>query len=175
MPYFISYLTDTQGAIGPTFQFTSSSGSAQTASDGLDDAGDVIGVLYSYPQLPNIPLGGVFLRSASGGFTLLPLPAGLSFAAGLAISGNGSIVISGRQSLFFRMKDGSYTSVPVPGAGVASNAATLTGIDNAGNVVGVIFGDINTSSFFRDDSGNVTVQGAGRQNNAGHGSKQLAV
>jgi hypothetical protein len=123
----VVFFTDTRGNIGPSFQYP---GAVFTQSSGIDSAGDVIGQYIDFAH------GVAFLRLATGVFTSLPLPLPFPlslFPSGQAISGNGAIVLSASNDphVFFRAADGSYTSVLAPGA-----STTVTGIDNAGNVVG---------------------------------------
>jgi hypothetical protein len=142
-----SFFTDTRGTLGSSFQYP---GATYTHSSGIDSAGDVVG------QFIDPSHGGlfVFLRSAAGAFTALPLPTGLTSVSGVAISGNGVIAVSFSKSLYFRAADGSYTSVVVPGARSSLNAANVTGIDNAGNVVGFYYPDFGSAtSFLRDTNG----------------------
>jgi len=142
-----SFFTDIHGSIGASFQYPAG---AFTHSTGIDSAGNVIGQFIDFSHGGS----GVFLRSAAGSVTSLPLPASLTSASGEAISGNGAIVLSGNQSLFFRAADGSYTSVLVPGADSSLNAANATGIDNAGNVVGFYYPNFGSAtSFLRDANG----------------------
>jgi hypothetical protein len=147
LTFQISFFTDTHGGIGGSFQYP---GAPYTHSFGIDNAGNVVGQFIDFSHGGS----GFFIRSVSGAFTALPLPTGLTSVSGLAISGNGAIAVSFNQSLYFRAADGSYTSVVVPGAGSSLNAATVTGIDNAGNAVGFYYPDFGSStSFFRDTHG----------------------
>ena len=141
-----SFLMDTSGHIGASIQYSSA---FFTYGLGIDNAGNVVGTFSGPPSQSN-----VFLRSSAGTFTLLPLPTGLSLVFKAAISGNGAIVLSSNQSLYFQTSTGSYVPVVVPGAGNASNAANVTGIDNAGNVVGFYYAGGPATSFYRSASGN---------------------
>jgi len=141
----VVFFTDTRSNIGPSFQYP---GAAYTQSSGIDNAGDVVGQYIDFAH------GVAYLRSAAGVFTSLPLPVPFPlslFPSGQAISGNGAIVLSASNDphLFFRAANGSYTSVVVPGVSTA-----VTGIDNAGNVVGVyVTAPQSFISFFRDANG----------------------
>lgn len=143
----ISFFTDTHGSIGASFQYP---GATNTYSFGIDSAGNVIGQFMDFSHGGS----GSFMRSVSGAFTALPLPTGLTSVSSMAISGNGAIAVSSNKNLYFRASDGSYTSVVVPGAGGSLNAANVTGIDNAGNVVGFYYPNFGTTtSFLRDTNG----------------------
>ena len=142
-----SFLMDTSGHIGASIQYPSA---FFTYGLGIDNAGNVVGTFSGSPSQSN-----VFLRSSAGTFALLPLPTGLSLVFKAAISGNGAIVLSSNQSLYFQTSPGNYVPVVVPGAGNASNAANVTGIDNAGNVVGFYYpGAGAATSFYRSANGN---------------------
>src|SRR5258708_7930826 len=98
----VVFFADTNGRIGLSFQYP---GVTYTHSSGIDSAGNVIG---QYVDFANGESGYVFLRSATGPFSVLTLPILLppvfAFPSGQAISGNGAIVLSAsnNKNLFFR-------------------------------------------------------------------------
>lgn len=145
----ISFLTDLNGTPGPSFSVPGSPYIRSfTYATGIDDTGQVVGRFSAWPGT------NIFLRSPTGTLTLLPMPDGIVQATSAAISGNGQILLSANNSLYFRHGD-TYTAVVVPGAGRALNAANGMSIDNLGDVVGYYYPDLGTKqSFFRDAAGN---------------------
>jgi hypothetical protein len=58
-----------------------------------------------------------------------------------AMNQNGDIVYSGGKNLYFPRSGGSYTTVPVPGAGNFIDAVNVTGYNNSGDTTGSVIGN----------------------------------
>src|SRR5206468_1268591 len=129
-PNSTSFVADLNGLAGPTFSVPSA---LFAYALGIDGDGQVVGRDSN---------NRLFARSPSGAITLLPSFG--PFVASVAISQNGRIGASRSISVYFQI-GASWDQVTVPGAGGSSNAVNLTGIDNAGNVVGYYFPDLGVS------------------------------
>lgn len=121
---------------------------------GIDNTGRIAGSFFDTTTHSIVN----YSRSADGTFVLLPFPSGAEAAA---VNSSGNIVFSGSQDLYFTQGNGTYTTVSVPGAGTLVNAVTVTGYDNAGDVVGYAYAGTtfvtSTFSFLRSASGNFTI------------------
>lgn len=136
----VGFVVNTPGQAGTTFEYP---GSWVTYPVGIDDTGNVIG-----RQITLDGTSGAFLRISDGSF--IPL---LSDMSGSAISSSGQIALSGAKVIYIKTGSG-YTSFVVPGAGEASNAVNVSGIDDKLNIAGFYYSDhFTTESFYRSSDG----------------------